>query len=112
VIRNNDRFRELLHNKKQRVEELIAHTNKHLYRREEPYSQDFAEQAVEVENNPVVEQLNEDGKASLAKINKALKKLDAGYFGVCEDCGEPIDQDRLIIVPTTPCCIDCAKLRE
>ncbi len=112
MIRNKDSFRERLHNEKKRVEELIARTNKHLYRREEPYSQDFAEQAVEVENNQVVEQLDEDGKASLVRINKALKKLDEGYFGLCEDCGEPIDQDRLLIVPTAPCCVDCAKLRE
>ena len=55
MIRNNDFFRELLHHKKQRVEELIAYTNKHLYRRKEPCSQDFTEQAGEVESNQVVE---------------------------------------------------------
>ena len=42
---------EQLIGEQQRLLDLIERTKKHLYRREEPYSADFAEQAVEGENN-------------------------------------------------------------
>ncbi|MBT8148664.1 MAG: hypothetical protein KJO24_01955, partial [Gammaproteobacteria bacterium] len=73
-----DHFRNILEAEKQRLESLVERTAKHLYRRDEPYSADFAEQAVEVENNQVVEQLDEDGKHRLILINKALVKLGDG----------------------------------
>jgi DnaK suppressor protein len=37
----------------------------------------------------------------LQKIDRALKKLEAGEFGVCEDCGEPINEKRLEARPQT-----------
>ena len=107
---NTDFFRSLLTQEKERLESLVERTAKHLYRRDEPYSADFAEQAVEVENNQVVEQLDEDGKHRLLMIKKALDKLNDGSFGNCEACGDAINEARLKVVPFTPHCIDCAEI--
>ena len=109
-MQNIDYFLNMLQQEKERLEALVERTSKHLYRRDEPYSADFAEQAVEVENYQVVEQLDEDGKGSLLLIKKALAKIDDGSFGSCETCGEPINEDRLKAVPYTPHCIDCAEI--
>jgi DnaK suppressor protein len=46
------------------------------------------------------------------KIEVALRKLDAGEFGVCEDCGEPIGIKRLEARPETTLCIRCKEDQE
>ncbi len=48
----------------------------------------------------------------LAKIDKALKKIDGGDFGVCEDCGDPIGVKRLEARPVTTLCIRCKEEEE
>lgn len=37
-------------------------------------------------------------------IRDALKKIDAGTYGVCEVSGEPIEEDRLIANPAARTC--------
>ena len=41
------------------------------------------------------------------RIDAALKRIDAGEFGECFICGEPIDPRRLSFDPTTTRCVDC-----
>lgn len=48
----------------------------------------------------------------LQKIDKALQKIDEGEFGLCEDCGEPINQKRLEARPETELCIRCKEDQE
>jgi len=46
------------------------------------------------------------------KIDKALKKIEAGDFGICEDCEEPIGEKRLAARPETTLCIRCKEDQE
>jgi DnaK suppressor protein len=48
----------------------------------------------------------------LQKIEKALKKLDEGEFGVCSSCDEPISIKRLEARPETELCIRCKEDQE
>jgi len=41
-------------------------------------------------------------------IEKALKRMENGSYGCCEDCDEWINPKRLEINPTTTLCIECA----
>ena len=50
-------------------------------------------------------------KSFLDKIEKALRKIDEGTFGVCEECGEEISEARLKVRPVTTLCINC-KMEE
>ena len=45
----------------------------------------------------------------LLKIKAALKRLDAGDYGYCVSCDEPIGEKRLDLDPSVPLCISCAK---
>ena len=45
----------------------------------------------------------------LLKIKAALKRLDAGDYGYCVSCDEPIGEKRLDLDPSVPLCINCAK---
>lgn len=46
---------------------------------------------------------------SLADIDHALEKLDAGGYGRCERCGGEIGEARLEAMPATRFCISCAS---
>jgi DnaK suppressor protein len=51
-------------------------------------------------------------KTFLKKIDLALAKIDAGTFGICEECDEPISMKRLEARPETTLCIRCKEDQE
>lgn len=51
-------------------------------------------------------------EATLRRIAAALKRVDEGEYGVCLECGEPINRKRLEFDPTALLCIDCASRAE
>ena len=48
----------------------------------------------------------------IAKIEEALRRLEDGSYGVCEECGEKIGAARLKARPVTTLCIDCKSVQE
>lgn len=48
----------------------------------------------------------------LRRIAAALRRLDAGEFGDCLTCGQPIAVKRLELDPAVSLCIDCASKAE
>lgn len=51
-------------------------------------------------------------KTFLAKIQKALNKIEDGTFGLCEACEAPIALKRLEARPETTLCIKCKEEQE
>jgi DnaK suppressor protein len=54
--------------------------------------------------------LLEQAREQLAAADAALGRLDAGRYGVCERCGQPIGDDRLAARPAARTCVRCAVL--
>jgi DnaK suppressor protein len=48
----------------------------------------------------------------LERIAAALRRVEAGTYGQCADCGEVIDERRLRALPATPFCTSCQAIRE
>jgi len=48
----------------------------------------------------------------LKKIDAALKKMEEGTYGECENCGEQIAVARLLARPVAQLCIDCKTAQE
>ena len=48
----------------------------------------------------------------IGKIREALDRIEAGDFGECEDCGDPIGEARLKARPVTTLCIECKTEQE
>jgi len=48
-------------------------------------------------------------KYVLDEINEALDKLSDGSYGICTNCHQKIEQERLDIIPETTLCSSCAK---
>ena len=76
---------------------------------ENPLAADFAEQAVERQNDEVLNALEQAAKQEIKKINHALARIEAGEYGICIECGEPIPEKRLIALPYTEHCVACAE---
>jgi len=48
-------------------------------------------------------------RARLALVDAALKRLDAGDYGTCVDCGEDIAPGRLRVDAAAARCVACAR---
>ena len=48
----------------------------------------------------------DDYLALLGEVDAALARMDAGTFGLCETCHDPIEADRLAVDPLLRRCID------
>ncbi len=44
----------------------------------------------------------------VGEVRAALSRLDAGTYGICESCGQPIAPERLGARPIARLCIRCA----
>ncbi|HWR89008.1 MAG TPA: TraR/DksA family transcriptional regulator [Dissulfurispiraceae bacterium] len=51
-------------------------------------------------------------RETLIKIDAALKKLGEGTYGICEDCGDTISEERLKVIPFAILCRDCQEKKE
>ncbi len=51
-------------------------------------------------------------RENLMKVDEALRKLDQGTYGICEECGEPITEERLKILPFAIYCRECQERKE
>ena len=50
-----------------------------------------------------------NNRVQLEKIDDALDKINKGTYGVCDECGQTIDIDRLDVLPETTKCINCRE---
>jgi DnaK suppressor protein len=48
----------------------------------------------------------------LESIAGALRSMEDGTYGICENCGQQINPARLEALPHTTLCIDCKALLE
>jgi RNA polymerase-binding protein DksA len=48
----------------------------------------------------------------LAKIDRALKRIDDGSFGTCDRCGKPIEKARIKALPYVDLCIKDAQAQS
>jgi len=76
-----------------------------------PLDPDFEEQAVERQNDEVLDALDEAARRELAEIGSALARMERGEYGVCQTCGEAIPVPRLRAVPFASRCVSCAERR-
>ena len=74
-----------------------------------PQNPDWEERATEIENDDVLETLDTSTLDEAKQIQEALKRVDAGTYGVCLRCGQSVGVKRLEAVPHAATCIDCAS---
>ena len=51
-------------------------------------------------------------RQSLYELDDALKKMEEGTFGICEECKSLITKTRLKVVPFARFCVKCQEKKE
>lgn len=65
------------------------------------------ENASEVEEYTDNLALENNLETQLKEINEALERIEAGTYGYCENCKQPIDIKRLKAYPAAKNCVQC-----
>lgn len=56
--------------------------------------------------------LGDRDREKLAETDEAFERIKSGTYGICDECGEPIGEARLMALPFTKVCIDCKSKDE
>ena len=105
-IRNQlmERYEEIRH-RLSRISNDLRHANS-------PLNTIMDEQAIELQNDEVLDALDGSIRTEMARIERTLVKLDQGEYGVCEQCGKLIPVKRLEALPFTTRCVACEERKE
>lgn len=108
---------QLTHKLSQRAAELRALLQQHAgaavgATENPPEVLDFKDVAAEDRQAIIDEATLGNATTELHQIVAALRRVDDGSYGECQDCGEPIDARRLFALPATPFCTACQAIHE
>ncbi|MEU9790990.1 TraR/DksA C4-type zinc finger protein [Streptomyces sparsogenes] len=53
-----------------------------------------------------------NAREMLLQTERALERLDAGTYGLCENCGNPIGKARMQAFPRATLCVECKQRQE
>ena len=75
-------------------------------------AQDMADQADSCYTKESLFQQSSSARDLLVLVQAALRREEAGGFGLCVECGEPVHKKRLDAVPWARHCVVCQDLQE
>lgn len=111
-----ERFKRRLEEEKERLEEQIEDYERELEearltesssdRSPDPGNAEASSMKLEYAKELSIEQNSID---LLSKVSRALDRVNAGTYGICESCGQPIPVERLDVLPYITLCVDCAS---
>ena len=56
--------------------------------------------------------MRDRGRDRLEALEEAIQRMQAGDYGFCEECGDPIPKRRLIAMPLARMCVNCQQDQE
>ena len=104
-----DGLRDRLENKKS---ELVARLERITANLRRGLETDSKERAKQLEDSEVVDALGNEAREELEKVSLALRRMDAGNYGLCSSCGSSIGAMRIEAYPYASECIECATMGE
>lgn len=75
---------------------------------DDPVPKDWEDAASERQGDEVLTALGQSDQAEIRRIDAALLRIAAGDYGDCVQCGNPIAERRLQLLPDTPFCANCS----
>jgi DnaK suppressor protein len=75
-------------------------------------AQDMADQADSCYTKESLFQQSTKARDLLVLVRAALRRDEDGGFGLCVECGEPVQKKRLEAVPWARHCVGCQELQE
>ncbi len=88
--------------------ELVGHLDRIEQELDQTPTKDLEDFSTERQGDEVLEALGHVELNEVKRIDLALGRIDAGTYGMCTACGDPIAEARLALLPDTPLCKTCA----
>ncbi len=106
-----DRLRRTLEEEQSRLKEELARLDA---RAPEGigYHDHMADDATDVMDQTTRAALRRHLELRLREVEAALRRMEEGTYGICEECGRPIDGARLKALPFVALCLECQSKRE
>ncbi len=76
------------------------------------YAFHMADMATDLYEREFLLGLAEGEREMLYALDDAIKRIDEGVYGTCDECGETISKRRLKAMPQAQCCIKCQEKIE
>jgi DnaK suppressor protein len=109
-LKDTEYFRRLLN---QRIAELRMEAGKTVENMDQDGNfPDPTDRASMESNRNSILRIRDRERKLIFKIQEALQRLEAGEYGICEECGEDIGIERLKARPVTTLCISCKSSQE
>ena len=108
-MKKYERIRRKLLSKRDEIEGRLSKIDQDILHTNGAPNPDSGEQAIERENDDVLEALGGITRSELEQINTALVRIEQNEYGICTECKNPISAERLEAIPYADHCIDCAE---
>ena len=113
-------FRKLLLKRKEEILDGIQHISDDTLKKSQKeasgdisgYTYHMADVATDTYDREFSLGLASNERKIIYELDDALKKLEDGTFGVCEDCKSSISKIRLKAVPYARLCVKCQEKKE
>ncbi|MCS7286600.1 MAG: TraR/DksA C4-type zinc finger protein [Anaerolineae bacterium] len=76
------------------------------------HSNHMAEVATDAFDQACGQSLERHLERLLHEVEYALSKFEKGIYGICENCGKPIEETRLETLPQALYCLECQYRHE
>ena|SRR2546422_5177999 len=106
-----ERIRRTLLRRRRALLHQVEHIEDDLRRLDEDVEPELEEEAQEENISRLLAGLDARGRGELETIDVALTRIEAGEYGRCQDCEEPIPLERLEVLPTATTCVECSERR-
>lgn len=113
-------FRKLILKRKEEVLEGIKHISEDTLKKSQKeaagdisgYAYHMADVATDTYDREFSLGLATSGRELLYSLDDALKRIEEGIFGICEECKALIAKTRLKAVPYARFCVKCQEKKE
>ena len=107
-MKKYEQIRRKLISKRDEIEGRLKKVDQDILHSNGAPNPDSGEQAIERENDDVLEALGGLARSELEKINTALARIERNEYGNCTLCKKAISTERLKAIPYADRCINCA----
>lgn len=105
-------FRDKLLDRREGLVGQVQEAELYSRERDSEATQDPADMAANAYTKELLVSMSANDRQMLTLINEALERIEAGGYGKCVHCGNPLPEKRLEAVPWARLCLPCQDLHE
>ena len=105
-------YRDRLLDRREGLVGQVMEAEQYSRERDSEATQDPADMAANAYTKELLVSMSANDRKLLELVDEALARIEAGEYGECVHCGEPVQEKRLEAVPWARHCLRCQDLQE